>query len=97
MFFIHGGTRPGATASGPRLPVPGIAPSHERHVELTGFDRRRPRRFGPTTQVTSRFQEPEDVMVSKSIILPLLAIAVAGSGVAASAAPAAANEITVRR
>ncbi len=36
-------------------------------------------------------------MVRKSIILPLLAIAVAAAGVAASAAPAAADEITVRR
>ena len=36
-------------------------------------------------------------MTRKSLILPLLAIAVAVPGVAASAAPAAADEITVRR
>jgi hypothetical protein len=36
-------------------------------------------------------------MMRQSIILPLLAIVVAAAGVAASAAPAAADEITVRR
>ena len=36
-------------------------------------------------------------MMRKSIMLPLLAIAVAAAGVAASAVPAAADEITVRR
>ncbi len=36
-------------------------------------------------------------MVRKSLILPLLAITVAAAGVAASAAPAAADEITIRR